>query len=593
MGEYSSRVRSVVDDLFSLVEIPLYGVAGVLSRGRLLVSALLEGAYNVYAYTLGGELVRLNRDPVSGVAEPPYEADRIVVRRDVSRGRELDLLYLIGVDEPGVEEPLSPDLKPMRIMSVVDKGERVYVSGVTEMGVEIFEAQPRGGAESIGVIQGLAALLDVRGDTGVGLVFKPSGRSDLFIIDTASGRIVERDVGGSVFQARMSPRGTVVYAAETSEGLFLGESDPWSWEPRRLEMPYRDLEEYRPVAVNYLAYTPRGELLVVARREGRSRVFLDGRDLGAPPGTHSSAYRFGEGIVTTHTSLSTPPRIILWEPGSGWKPILEASLPESVRGALGESRFHWVRSWDGSRLPVFTLESGRAGRPGPTVVLVHGGPFSEDFDGWDPFAASLAVAGFNVVMVNYRGSTGYGEEWRLRIVGDPCGGELQDILAASDWAVGEGLASRLYIMGYSYGGYMTLCALVRAPGKYRAGVAGAAVVDWVEMYELSDPLFKSFIELMFGGVVDRGKWRERSPITYIDSLQEPLCIIHSENDSRTPLKPVLRLIDAASEKGKSVEAHIIPDLGHTINTVDDLVKLVLPAILFLLRQEARADSVGD
>ena len=108
------------------------------------------------------------------------------------------------------------------------------------------------------------------------------------------------------------------------------------------------------------------------------------------------------------------------------------------------------------------------------------------------------------------------------------------------------------------------------------------MVDWEEMYELSDPLFRYFIELLFGGK-DREKWRERSPIHYVDNLQEPLCIIHPQNDSRTPLKPVLRFMEKALEKGKTYEAHIAPDMGHAVNTVDDAIKLLLPAILFLER----------
>jgi dipeptidyl aminopeptidase/acylaminoacyl peptidase len=212
---------------------------------------------------------------------------------------------------------------------------------------------------------------------------------------------------------------------------------------------------------------------------------------------------------------------------------------------------------------------------------VHGGPFAEDTDSWSIFASALAVSGFHVIMPNYRGSTGYGEEWRAKIIGDPCGAEMEDIASAARWALDKGLASRVYIMGYSYGGYMTMCSLVKKPGLYKAGVAGASVVDWEMMYELSDAAFKQFIDVIFAG--RRDLWRERSPVNFVENLRDPLCIIHPQNDSRTPLKPVLRFMERALELGKSFEAHIAPDIGHAINTVDDVIKILLPAILFLKR----------
>ena len=586
MGEsYGERLRLVFDVLTRMVETPLYSVGGVLGGGSLLVTALREGARNVYSYKPGGELVRLNRGPVYSVAEPPYGADRVVIARDVSRGRELVSFYLVRASRPGEEEPLASGLPPMRVLGIADKGDTVYITGADERGINIYRATPGGMADRLLPLPTIGVLLDADGRTGVGILFEQTGRTSLFVADLEEGRLERRPTRGSVAAARISPAGRVVYAEEGPDRVGIYESDPWSWDPAPLELAYGDLEEYAPRGVNYLSYTPRGELVVVARREGRSRIFLDGRDVGAPTGMHGAVYRLGDMLVATHTSLTTPPRVVAGAPGGEWRPLLEGGLPEQARRALAGSSFSWVETWDGSKMGVYTLESGYAGRPGPTVVLVHGGPFSEDADVWDVFAASLAVAGFNVVMPNYRGSTGYGEEWRLKIVGDPCGGELRDVLSAADWAERSGLASGLYIMGYSYGGYMTLCALTRAPGRFRAGVAGAAVADWEEMYELSDAAFRSFIELMFAGSKDREKWRERSPINYVDRITEPLCIVHSQNDTRTPLKPVLRLIDRATELGKSVEAHIAPDLGHAVNTVDDIVKLVLPAVLFLLRQE--------
>jgi len=581
MSELSSELKRVLPQIIELVNIPLYSARGVLEGGKLLVSALLEGEASVYSYD-GSELTKLNKEPVSLVAEPPHGASRVIIGKDVAKGRELHALYTIDIEKPLEEEPLSSDLQPMRVLSVVDKGSDIYVTGVAPDGIKVFAVKPGAGAEEVAAVPGLGLLTDVSGRHGVGVLFTNTGRASLLTLDLGTGELEVRDVGGSVAAARFSPEGHAVIAVEGEESVRLYTASPPEWVMEPLRLPSSELEEFAPTGINYLGHTPDGELVVVARKHGRSEVFVNGRRLDTPKGNHGATYRVGDHFVVTHTSLTTPSRIIKVVPGKGWETLLAADLPEGVRGALGGSGFEWVRAPDGERVPTFYLESRNAPKPGPAVVLVHGGPFSEYMDAWNLFAAALALSGFHVIMPNYRGSTGYGEGWRLKIIGDPCGAEMSDVIASAEWAKEAGIAETTYIMGYSYGGYATMCALTRHPGKFAAGVAGASVVDWEEMYELSDPAFKAFIELLLGK--DRSKWRERSPINYVDNMRDPLCIVHPQNDSRTPLQPILRFMREALDKGKSFEAHIAPDMGHAINTAEDIVKILLPAVTFLLRQ---------
>ncbi len=576
----------LVDEVLSLVKLDLYAPRGVVAGDRLLVSALREGASNLYLLE-EGRLVRLNREPISGVAEPPYGAGRVVLFRDVARGRELHRAYIVEVDKPGEEEPLTEDLEPMRLFGIVDKGSRVYLTGVTATGIALYEVEPRGAARKVADLPGLSFLLDAHNGVGAGAVFQQDATITLFTVDLETGEVRMHSHPGSVSAVRFTSGGDLIVALEEPGGLGLYRIDPDTGSREPLDLPHRDLEEYRPRAANYLSTLPGGEVLVVARRDGRSRVFVDGKEIPGPTGTYGAAYSWRDGLAVSYTSLKAPTRVLHLRDG-GWSEVLAPETPGWLTEALGDTGFHWVESFDGERVPVFTLESRRAGRPGPTVVLVHGGPFAEDLDAWDVIAAALALTGFNVVMPNYRGSTGYGDEWRSKIIGDPCGGELEDIVAAARWAVEQGLASYNVVMGYSYGGYATMCALTRKPGVFKAGVAGASVVDWEGMYELSDPAFRQLIELLLGE--DRGRWRERSPINYVENLREPLCIIHPQNDSRTPLKPVLRFMEKALEAGKTFEAHIAPDMGHAIMRVEDIVKILLPAVVFLHR--IRGEGAG-
>ncbi|MCE4622534.1 MAG: alpha/beta fold hydrolase [Desulfurococcales archaeon] len=583
------ELSNLIKEILELVNLDIYGVAGVVKDEKLIISALREGAANIYLYEHGKDLVKLNKLPISGVAEPPYGSDRVVIYRDVAKGRELHKAYLVHINRPGEEVELSSNLQPMRYFSVIDKGENVFITGVTERGLTVHKIKPQGEVDIVGTIPGLGFLVDVNDGLGAGILFQQTGRIKLFTMNIDSGELKIHNLPGSVASARVGGDKKILLALEGREGVTFHTYDPESKELGPLQLPYNDLERYNPAGVNYMSLLPDNRILVVARKHGRSKVFLDGRLIEGPDGNYGAGFKWRNGLVVSHTSLLTPYRV-LYLGENGWEELVGPKMPDWLRNTLGDHGFHKVKSFDGEEVPVFTLESTRAGKPGPTVVLVHGGPFSEDLDAWNIFATALALTGYNVVMPNYRGSTGYGEEWRNKLIGDPCGAELEDIVSAARWAKEDGLAEYNVIMGYSYGGYATMCALTRKPGEFKAGVAGASVVDWEEMYELSDPAFKQFIELVFGG--SREKWRERSPIHYVENLRDPLCIIHPQNDSRTPLKPVLRFMEKAVELGKTFEAHIAPDMGHAVNTVDDVVKILLPAVIFLyrLRRDQAASS---
>ena len=121
-------------------------------------------------------------------------------------------------------------------------------------------------------------------------------------------------------------------------------------------------------------------------------------------------------------------------------------------------------------------------------------------------------------------------------------------------------------------------SLGKFPELWNCGVAGAAVADWEEQYQLSDSAYKQFIDIMF----DHRKelLKERSPISYVEKVKSPLCIIHSQNDSRTPLRPILRYA-MKLPAGVPFEMHVKPDLGHAISSVDDTMNLIDPAVSFL------------
>jgi len=576
------KPSTLVRILEELVETPIYSLVGVVSGGKLLVYSNEGGFASLHLVDpISGGKVRLTRDPILWVAEPPLGSSRVVWTKDVSRGRELQVLYQSDVVKAS-EEPLAP-MEPLRIFGVADDGSKVAFTGATVEDVAVYIAR-KGSIEKVCRLPGFAFVSDVEGDlvVGFGALSGNPFSMELFILDISTGDLrVYTPKPGSINKSPVIVDRSVVFESNAfnpkrSELLAL---DVETLEVRSVTFKYGDYAVYAPVE-HPIFKVQEGVWVVVGKREGRTKLFLDGRLVETPEGFISGVSYYGGRVYLSYSSLRTPPKVLEVDVASGSsRVILESRLPDSVAGAFGDVKFSYISSKDGVSVPIYVIESKLAGRPGPTVVYVHGGPWAEVADSWNTIIASLAATGFNVVAPNFRGSTGYGESFRILDIGDPGGGDLEDVATASKWAWESGLADRLFIMGYSYGGYMTLWALANKPELYECGVAGASVADWEEMYTMSDAIFRLFIETLFAG--NKELLRERSPISKVDRIEKPVCIIHPQNDTRTPLRPVLKLINEMLDKGKNFEAHIVPDMGHVVNTVEDAMKILLPAILFL------------
>ncbi len=188
-----------------------------------------------------------------------------------------------------------------------------------------------------------------------------------------------------------------------------------------------------------------------------------------------------------------------------------------------------------------------AAKKWPAVFFIHGSGYATSvLKQWGSyqeyryvFNSWLANHGYVVFDIDYRGSSGYGRDWRTGVYLDMGGPDLQDVLGVVDFA--KQLATidmrRCGIWGVSYGGFMTDMALFRAPGTFQAGAAFASVTDW-ENYNAF------YTQQRLNRPQDNPEaYRRSSPITYAGELRDPLLIVHGMADSNVLFQDDVQLTE--------------------------------------------------
>jgi dipeptidyl aminopeptidase/acylaminoacyl peptidase len=203
--------------------------------------------------------------------------------------------------------------------------------------------------------------------------------------------------------------------------------------------------------------------------------------------------------------------------------------------------------------------------PFPTILETHGGPTAVVTEIFSPDCQAWLDHGFAYLTINYRGSTTFGRAFQDQIVGNPGYWEVEDMAAARDWLVNNGIAdpNAILLTGWSYGGYLTLQACGKKPDLWAGGMAGIAIADWTVSYEDSADTLRGFQVALLGGTPEEKpeQYAASSPITYIENVKAPILIIQGRNDTRTPARPIEMYEEKMKSLGKSIEVHWF-EAGH-------------------------------
>ncbi|MGI8553757.1 MAG: S9 family peptidase [Dehalococcoidia bacterium] len=305
------------------------------------------------------------------------------------------------------------------------------------------------------------------------------------------------------------------------------------------------------------------------------RVKLSGgsiKRLTPEPGMHQAVLSpSGNRLADLWDSVNSPPSLVLRSnDGSEVRSVLVNQDPEADALGLVLPEFVQLKAAGGTRLhgALYYCSAAPQAARRAVIVSVYGGPYAQTVsNSWavrvDLRAQYLARQGYIVFKLDNRGSTRRGHAFEAAIQGNMGDLEVQDQVAGVHFlATWQGKnattadISRVGIYGWSYGGYMTLMALLRAPDVFRAGVAGAPVTDWAG-YDTH------YTERDMGDPRDRaGAYEASSVLSHIQKLSGALLLIHGLIDENVHFRHTARLVNALITARKRFELLPFPNERH-------------------------------
>lgn len=194
--------------------------------------------------------------------------------------------------------------------------------------------------------------------------------------------------------------------------------------------------------------------------------------------------------------------------------------------------------------------------PVPFIIDLHGGPDAVLLDSFSPEAQAWIDNGFGYCGLNYRGSVTFGREYQNKIIGKPGTCEVEDCVAIKKELVARGFAhpQKVFLTGYSWGGFVTLLGLGKTPSEWAAGIALMPIADWVLDFRLIPNYLQALNTKLFTGTPEEVPeiYRIASPITYTPQLRAPVLMLAGMNDTRCPIEQVVSYVEAADMYGKDV-----------------------------------------
>ena len=590
---WEQRIRAPQLMSRSLLGPAIVWADGTSDRGVLLANP--TGRTEVYAFDASSTpavLTRITDRPQGTMGASVSRDGSTALWFDDHAGDEVGRWQASPVSG-GHPTVLLPDLPPAYPGGIVPLSDgRVVVGRLLDagaggdVGFEIAVASADGSGVLVHGCGDPAELVDVSHDAALALVaFAPGGnwlRLGIRVVRLSDGEILHEllDEGRSLNPEAFHPgdAGLVLLGHERRDF-----QTPAVWDLATGEQI--DVEPPAAGDVTASWYPDGSALLLTLLREARHELYRHDRASGGtgpvltPVGTVARASARPDGSVHVLLSRSdVPVSLIRCRDGASTAIV---ALPGDGPAAAQPAHSLWVEGLDGP-IHALVVEPPTRARPHATLFVPHGGPTAQDLDAWNDVIAAYVDAGYAVVRVNYRGSTGYGAAWRDALHGRLGFIELEDIDAVRTHLEAEGVVDpdRVSITGGSWGGFLTLMAVGTQPDRWRSGAALVPLADQVTSAEDSPSFMKAYDAALMGGTIEEipDVYRAASPITYADAVTAPLLVTAGENDPRCPVRQVDTYVERLRARGHDVHyervatGHALADLDLKVDEVRQILE---------------------
>jgi dipeptidyl aminopeptidase/acylaminoacyl peptidase len=232
--------------------------------------------------------------------------------------------------------------------------------------------------------------------------------------------------------------------------------------------------------------------------------------------------------------------------------------------------------------PTSSLYQG-SGLP-PAIIYVHGGPTSQSVASYSGDTAFFTSRGYAVLVVNYRGSTGYGRSYMLSLRHRWGDVDVEDSVSGARALVSQGLAdpARLVIRGGSAGGYTVLNALIRYPGQFKAGVCSYGVSSLFNLARDTHKFEERYTDSMVGPLPEASAlYREWSPIYHAERIQDALAVFQGSEDKVVPPDQSESIVAVLRQRGVPHIYRLYEGEGHGFRKSEHIIAYFKDVELFL------------
>lgn len=258
---------------------------------------------------------------------------------------------------------------------------------------------------------------------------------------------------------------------------------------------------------------------------------------------------------------------------------LQPLFKEAFKHHANETLPLIIQVRDNTAVPCYLTKTAVHAKA-PLVILIHGGPHSRDFWGWQPVHQFLSNRGYHVLSLNYRGSLGFGQEHFYKGYGEWAGKILDDIHDVAQYCVTENLvdAGRIALYGTSFGAFAALMSLVRYPMMYQCAIDLMGPVDLTALISYLPADLKRNVAIlnnMLGTDVNaeqaKAYLQSISPLYCALQINKPLLIGHGMKDPVVRYTESLRLIDSIPNTQSSITGVLFQNEGHQLTQLQNRI----------------------